>query len=120
MQENPVVLITGGAQRIGAEICKTFHAANYNILIHYRHSANEASRLAATLNQIRPNSAHGLPADLLNPEQVKKLLGAGLQAWGRLDVLVNNASSFYPTDIGKSTEEDQHGYFRRGQYCFPH
>ncbi len=106
MQENPVVLITGGAQRIGAEICKTFHAANYNILIHYRHSANEASRLAATLNQIRPNSAHGLPADLLNPEQVKKLLGAGLQAWGRLDVLVNNASSFYPTDIGKSTEED--------------
>ena len=106
MSENKVALVTGGAQRVGACLCKTLHAAEYNVLIHYRHSANEASQLAAALNAIRPNSAHGLPADLLDHKQIKRLIDAAKQTWGRLDLLINNASSFYPTDIGTSSEDD--------------
>ena len=106
MSENKVALVTGGAQRVGACLCKTLHAAEYNVLIHYRHSANEASQLAASLNAIRPNSAHGLPADLLDHKQIKRLIDAAKQTWGRLDLLINNASSFYPTDIGTSSEDD--------------
>ena len=106
MSENKVALVTGGAQRVGACLCKTLHAAEYNVLIHYRHSANEASQLAAALNTIRPNSAHGLPADLLDHKQIKRLIDAAKQTWGKLDLLINNASSFYPTDIGTSSEDD--------------
>ena len=106
MQENKVALVTGGAQRVGAAICQHLHAAGYNVLIHYRHSADAASNLAKQLNAIRPNSAHGLPGDLLKLSDINRLLNAALQPWGRLDVVINNASSFYPTEIGQANEDD--------------
>lgn len=102
--QNPVVLITGAAKRIGACIARTLHFANYNVVIHYHHSQTEATALAKELNQLRPDSAITLRADLLNTAQLPDLIASAAQAWQRLDVLVNNASTFYPTPLGFVTE----------------
>jgi len=98
-------LVTGAARRIGAAIATTLHAAGANVLIHYRGSTNEAAQLAAHLNKERANSALIVQADLCQPEAIDALISAAIQWGGRLDVLVNNASSFYPTPIGQITEK---------------
>jgi pteridine reductase len=98
-----VVLITGGARRVGAEIARTLHAAGANILIHYRSSAAAAIALAEQLNQIRDHSASIHAAHLTNAEAPEKLVAATLLEFGRLDILINNASSFYPTPVGHIT-----------------
>lgn len=97
-------LITGGAQRIGAQITKTLHTHNYNVIIHYRHSKKEAQTLANELNQVRINSATLIQAELSDLKALKILVDNIEQ----LDVLVNNASSFYPTPIQNITENDWH------------
>jgi len=97
-------LITGAAARIGAEISRTLHAAGMNIVIHYRSSSASASALADKLNAQRPNSAAIIQADLLNTATLDKLVESAASIWGGLDVLINNASSFYPTPVGKITE----------------
>src|SRR5271155_655031 len=96
-----VVLITGGARRIGAEIARTLHAAGANVFIHYRSSAAAAVALADELNKVRAHSAAIHAAHLLNAEAPEKLVAAALLEFGRLDVLINNASSFYPTPLGQ-------------------
>lgn len=101
---HPVVLITGAAKRVGAAIARQLHAAGANILIHYRQSAAEADRLAASLNALRPGSAVTLAGDLLATETLPGLVQRAVATFGRLDVLVNNASSFYPTPFGRITE----------------
>ncbi len=106
MQEHKVALVTGGAQRVGATLCRHLHAAGYNILIHYRQSAEAASKLAKELNTIRPGSAHGISADLLEIKDINRLMKAALQPWQRLDLVVNNASSFYPTKVGETKEDE--------------
>src|SRR5271154_5616024 len=98
-----VVLITGGARRVGAEIARTLHAAGANILIHYRSSAAAAIALADQFNQARPHSAAIHAAHLSTPEAPEKLVAATLLEFGRLDILINNASSFYPTPVGQIT-----------------
>src|SRR6202795_4126993 len=98
-----VVLITGGARRVGAEIARTLHAAGANILIHYRASAAAAMALADQFNQVRPHSAAIHSAHLSTAEAPEKLVAATLLEFGRLDILINNASSFYPTPIGHIT-----------------
>ncbi len=98
------VLITGAAARIGAEISRSLHAAGFNIAIHYRHSAQSAEALAEQLNNLRPNSAATLQADLLNTPTLNTLVDNAATIWGGLDVLINNASSFYPTPVGEITE----------------
>jgi pteridine reductase len=98
-----VVLITGGARRVGAEIARTLHAAGANILIHYRCSTTAAIALADQFNQARPRSAAIHSAHLSNAEAPEKLVAAALLEFGRLDILVNNASSFYPTPVGQIT-----------------
>jgi pteridine reductase len=95
-----VALITGGARRIGAEIARTLHAAGANVFIHYRSSAAAAIALADELNKIRAHSASIHAAHLLNAEAPDKLVAAALLEFGRLDILINNASSFYPTPVG--------------------
>lgn len=101
-----VVLITGAARRIGAEIARAFHARNFRVLIHYRNSAGDASALADELNGQRPDSATTIQADLTQPDQVRRL-AAEAPAWrDRLDVLVNNASTFYATPLGEAGDED--------------
>jgi pteridine reductase len=98
-----VVLITGGARRVGAEIARTLHAAGANILIHYRSSAAAAIALADQFNRMRPHSAAIHAAHLLSAEAPEKLVAATLLEFGRLDILINNASSFYPTPVGQIT-----------------
>src|SRR5258708_37465853 len=94
-----VVLITGGARRVGAEIARMLHAAGANVLIHYRSSAAAAIALADEFNTLRAHSAAVFAAHLLNADAPDKLIAATLLEFGRLDILINNASSFYPTPI---------------------
>ena len=102
---HPVVLITGAARRVGAAIARELHGAGMNVLIHYRASSAEARALTAELNRIRADSAHCLSADLLKLRSLEKLAGQAHARWGRLDALVNNASSYARTPIGEITEE---------------
>jgi pteridine reductase len=98
-----VVLITGGARRVGAAIVRKLHAAGARIAIHHRDSGAEADTLAAELNAARAGSAVLLQADLLDTARLPQLVDATLGAFGRLDVLVNNASTFYSTPVGTIT-----------------
>lgn len=102
---SPVVLITGGAKRIGAAIARALHQLDYNIVLHYRNSHAEACELANELNQLRSNSCVLVQADLARITDLEVLAQAAAQHWGRVDVLINNASSFYPTPIGEVTEQ---------------
>jgi pteridine reductase len=99
--ENQAVLITGGARRIGAEIVRALHAAGARILIHYRSSAAAALALSEELNRTRRRSAAIRAANLLSEEAPEQLVAATLEEFGRLDILINNASSFYRTSIGQ-------------------
>ena len=97
---DPVVLITGAARRVGAEIARTLHAAGACVVLHYRASATEAERLADDLNARRAKSALALRHDLRDSENLPGLVAAAAAHFGRLDALVNNASSFFPTPVG--------------------
>lgn len=98
-------LITGAAHRIGATIARVLHEAGMNIVLHYRRSADAASALQAQLVARRPRSAVLARADLHDIRALSTLVAEAHRAWQRLDVLVNNASSFYPTPWGTVTEE---------------
>jgi pteridine reductase len=98
-----VVLITGGAKRVGAAICRRLHAAGANLMLHYRASAGEARLLQAELNHTRPSSVALIQADLLDIAKLPSLVEQTLTTFGRLDALVNNASSFFATPIGDIT-----------------
>jgi len=99
-------LVTGAAKRIGAVITRTLHEAGANVAIHYNRSSGEAEQLAAELNKTRPKSAFTVAADMLKVEAIEKMAETVLARTGnRLDVLVNNASTFYPTPLGTVTEE---------------
>ena len=98
--EGKVVLVTGAARRIGAAIARRLHGAGASVLLHHRGAENEALALAEELNAVRAHSAACEKADLLAPIAPRALVGAAQQRFGRLDVLVNNASAFYPTPIG--------------------
>jgi pteridine reductase len=100
------VLITGAARRVGAEISRVLHAAGANVLLHYRSSAEYAIALEGELNALRPGSAKSAECDLLDVTQFPALIDAALKSFGALDVLINNASTFYPTPVGDITEID--------------
>ncbi len=99
-----VALVTGASRRIGAVIVRTLHAAGATVVVHYRHSEQDALDLQRALNTLRPDSCYVLPADLLDTAGLPALMDALLRQTGRLDILVNNASSFYPTPLGTITE----------------
>jgi len=98
------VLITGAAKRIGAACARLLHSEGYNVFLHYRSSATEAQQLCDQLNQLRPGSAKIMQADLLNMAELESAAREACLTWGGIDVLVNNASSFYPTAITDVTE----------------
>jgi pteridine reductase len=101
--ERPVVLITGAARRVGAVIAHTLHAAGYDVALHYRHSAAEATALADTLERQRAGSTLLLQGELADTPALPALVESLLAHYGRLDALVNNASAFYPTPVGEAT-----------------
>jgi pteridine reductase len=103
MQKN--VLITGAAKRIGAACAQLLHSKGCNVFLHYRSSKEAALQLCFELNQIRPDSAYMMQADLLNRDELESLVSEACMAWGGIDVLVNNASSFYPTAMADVTEQ---------------
>lgn len=103
-QASKVAIVTGAAHRIGAAIAYNLHQAGMNIVLHYRHSQEAANKVRDDLNGMRPNSAITLQADLHDQQALAPLINQAQQQWGRLDALVNNASSFYPTEIGESDE----------------
>jgi pteridine reductase len=101
--QGKVVLITGGGKRVGAAICRRLHVAGANLMLHYRSSAGEARLLQAELNHQRANSVALIQADLLDVAKLPSLVEQTLQTFGRLDGLVNNASSFFQTPVGEIT-----------------
>ena len=101
-----VALITGGARRVGAAIVRSLHEAGARVVIHHRASADDARALAAGLNANRPGSAVVECADLLDETVPARLVAVTLREFGRLDILVNNASTFYPTAVGSITQSD--------------
>jgi pteridine reductase len=107
----PVALITGAAKRVGAAIAEALHAKGYNIIIHCRHSTQEAFALSEFFNHNRSGSAHVLTADLSVHQEVITLAQQALSAFGRIDVLINNASSFYATPIALASESDWDALF---------
>jgi pteridine reductase len=94
-------LITGGARRLGAAIARRLHSGGANVLIHYRDSEPDATALVAELNTVRAKSAAKVKAELLAPIAPRALVSAAKDAFGRLDILVNNASSFFPVPMGQ-------------------
>jgi pteridine reductase len=105
MQEG-AVLVTGAARRIGAAIARTLHASGARVALHCNRSRAEAERLAAELNATRAGSAAVVQADLLDVASLPGLVDDAAKAFGRLDALVNNASSFYSTPFGKIGERE--------------
>jgi pteridine reductase len=101
--DRPVALITGAARRVGAVIAHTLHAAGYDVALHYRHSAAEATALADTLERQRAGSTLLLQGELADTAALPALVESLLAHCGRLDALVNNASAFYPTPVGEAT-----------------
>jgi pteridine reductase len=97
------VLVTGGAKRLGAAIGRRLHAAGANLVVHYHQSRPAADALVAEFESARAGSALAVRADLHDVERLPALVEAALARFGRLDVLVNNASTFYPTPVGSIT-----------------
>jgi len=99
------VLITGAAKRIGAACAKLLHNEGYNVFLHYRSSKEAALALCLELNTIRPDSARIMQADLLDLNAIQALAKAANSAWGGINALINNASTFYPTAFAKVSEQ---------------
>lgn len=106
MNSPKVALITGAARRIGAAIARTLHERGYNIIIHYNTSAEAAQQLVDELNEQRADSAKSLQASFDSSFDADEIIETALSFWRRLDVLINNASSFYATEFGKITNDD--------------
>ena len=103
--DNKIILVTGAARRIGAAIVTRLHENGARVAIHYRGSAGDAELLAAGLNQVREDSAVTFQSDLQNTPALTELIESVVAWGGRLDGLINNASTFYPTPVGNITEE---------------
>ena len=98
-------LVTGAAKRIGAVISAALHEAGANVAVHYLNSGEDAEQLASQPNQVRSNSALAVQGDLKNTANLEQMIDQLTKRTGGLDILVNNASSFYPTPLESTTEE---------------
>ena len=103
--QGKVILVTGGAKRVGAAICRRLHTAGAQVAVHYRSSAQQAQALQDELNALRPESAAVFQADLLDLNALSQLVCGVIEKFGRLDALINNASSFYATSLTEVDEQ---------------
>ena len=103
--QGKVVLVTGGAKRVGAAICRHLHAAGAQLAVHYRSSELQALELQNDLNGMQADSVAIFQADLLDQKALPQLVRAVIEKFGKLDVLVNNASTFYPTPLAEVDEQ---------------
>ncbi len=101
----PVALVTGSARRVGAAIARRLHAAGYDLAVHYRNSHDAMQALAGELETQRPGSVWAVRADLSEFDRLPEIVAGAVGRFGRLDALVNNASSYYPTPIGPTTPQ---------------
>ena len=101
-----VALITGAARRLGAATARALHGRGYRVIVHYRSHEQDAARLVSDLNDRRAGSAVSLQADLTEPDAIRDLAESAADYWSRLDVLVNNASVFFPTPVGELAMAD--------------
>lgn len=106
--QGKVVLVTGGAKRVGAAICRVLHAAGANIAMHYRSSMREATALRDELNALRDESVFCVQGDLLEIHTLPDLLEQVIHRFGHLDALINNASSFYATPLEGIDQQQWH------------
>jgi len=106
MLTDKVALITGAAHRLGAETARSLHAEGMRLVLHYRHSRKAAQALQKELNEQRADSVILVQADLLSNNGMPSIVAQAIDSFGRLDVLINNASTFYPTQVG-TVNEDQ-------------
>ena len=106
MDKKKVVLITGGAKRIGACIARYFHAKGFYVILHYNSSTKEAEQLKTNLLSIRKNSCRTIQANFSDESSINSALKDILDSTERLDVLINNASGFFPTPIESATKEE--------------
>lgn len=102
---NKVALVTGSARRIGAVTLRTLHANGAKVVVHYRNSSSDAEKLCAELNQLRQDSCITVQGDLNDIKAMPNVIETIIQQMGQLDILVNNASTFYPTPMGEITEK---------------
>lgn len=105
MSKPKVVIITGAARRVGAELVRHLHHAGMNIVLHYRSSEKDAIALADSLNAHRTASVKLLKGDLKDYQHIPNLIEQSIGLFGRIDALINNASSFYPTDLQAVNED---------------
>ncbi len=106
--QNKAILITGGAKRVGAAISRELHAHGANLMIHYNTSKQEAELLRAELNLQRPGSVCIVQGDLLNVALAPNLVSETTKRFGQLDILINNASTYTPTEVGNINEDNWH------------
>ncbi len=104
--DGKVALITGAAKRIGAAISRCLHEHGAKVVIHYRGSADEANALCDKFNAARPDSAMPIGVDLSDTGAFPGLIRSATEWHDKLDILINNASSFYPTPLGQVTEAE--------------
>ncbi len=127
-ESEPVAIVTGAARRIGASIVKALHQRGLKVVIHYRASESEAESLAESLNKRRQSSAMTIGEDLADPQAPERIVRSTLDRFGRIDVLVNNASTFFPTPMGEATQanwdelmnSNLRAPFFLSQACSPH
>lgn len=100
-----VAIVTGAAKRIGATTVRHLHARGLNVLVHYRGSKSEAEALASELNTARSGSVQTIQANLADDDTPEALVSAAIEQFGRIDLLINNASAFYPNDVDESNPE---------------
>jgi pteridine reductase len=98
------LLVTGAARRVGAALARKLHSAGANVVIHFHKSTDEAAQLARELEAGRPGSTAFVQADLLELDELPAVIDGAIRAFGQLDILVNNASTFYPTAMGEITQ----------------
>jgi len=110
-EQRPVALITGAAKRVGAQIARTLHAAGYDLALHYRHSRGEMDALCGELEATRATSTCAIAGELADIERLSRIVEQCIARFGRLDVLINNASAFYPTPIGTVTTQQWNELF---------